>query len=207
MEKFKSVKSKAVAMLAPDVDTDIIAPLESLTTDKSVADVAFTALRYINGDNEKREPNPKFWLNKPENAGAKIILTGENFGCGSSREMAAESFKVLGFRCLVGSSFGDIFYDNCFQQGLLVITFPVKTIERLAAQISTGEFQIDLNRNEFKTPDGETLTFAIDSWRRESLLKGLDSLDYSLTFRDKIKEFQRVDKVMRPWVYRIPVSK
>jgi len=89
----------------------------------------------------------------------------------------------------------------------LVITFPVKTIERLAAQISTGEFQIDLNRNEFKTPDGETLTFAIDSWRRESLLKGLDSLDYSLTFRDKIKEFQRVDKVMRPWVYRIPVSK
>jgi len=203
MDKFSRVNSKAVAMLAPDIDTDIIAPLESLTTDKSVAEVAFTALRYIDGDNVQRKPNPDFWLNQPENQGAKIILTGENFGCGSSREMAAQSFKDLGFRCLIGSSFGDIFYDNCFQQGLLVIMLPVDTIHRLAQQVNAGPFQIDLNLEHLVTPQGEVIPFEIDSWRRESLLNGLDSIELSLTYRDKIKDFQRLDKIQRPWVYDV----
>jgi len=205
MDKFESINSKAVAMLDPDIDTDIIAPLESLTTDKSVADVAFTALRYIDGDNELRKPNPDFWLNKAENQGAEIILTGENFGCGSSREMAAQSFKDLGFRCLIGSSFGDIFYDNCFQQGLLVIILSVDTIERLAAQIKLGTFQIDLNLKQLVTPKGDVISFDVDSWRRESLLKGLDSIELSLTHRNKIKDFQRLDKIQRPWVYHVQV--
>jgi len=206
MDKFSRVNSKAVAMLAPDIDTDIIAPLESLTTDKSVAEVAFTALRYIDGDNVQRNPNPDFWLNQPENQGAKIILTGENFGCGSSREMAAQSFKDLGFRCLIGSSFGDIFYDNCFQQGLLVIMLPVDTIHRLAQQVNAGTFQIDLNLEHFVTPKGEIIPFKIDSWRRESLLNGLDSIELSLTYRDKIKNFQRLDKIQRPWVYDVQAT-
>jgi len=201
MKKFDTVISKAVAMLEPDIDTDIIAPLESLTTDKSIADVAFAALRYIDGDTDKRQLNPDFFLNQPTNKGAKIILTGENFGCGSSRELAAESFKDLGFRCLIGSSFGDIFYDNCFQQGLLICTLPVQTVEQIATQIDEGDFQVDLNLKQIKTPYGDILPFAIDAWRRESLLKGLDSIELGLTYRDKIKEFQRKDKVLRPWVY------
>jgi len=206
MDNFERVNSKAVAMLAPDIDTDIIAPLESLTTDKSVADVAFTALRYIDGDNVQRQPNPDFWLNQPENQGVKIILTGENFGCGSSREMAAQSFKDLGFRCLIGSSFGDIFYDNCFQQGLLVIILPIETINRLAAQVKVGTFQIDLNLKQLVSPQGDIISFEIDSWRRESLLKGLDSIELSLTHRDKIKDFQRLDKIQRPWVYHVQAT-
>jgi len=206
MNKFSSINSKAVAMLAPDIDTDIIAPLESLTTDKSVAEVAFTALRYIDGDNVLGKPNPDFWLNQPENQGAQIILTGENFGCGSSREMAAQSFKDLGFRCLIGSSFGDIFYDNCFQQGLLVITLPVDTINRLSEQIKEGTFQIDLNLKQLKAPRGDVIPFEVDSWRRESLLHGLDSIELSLDYRDKIKDFQSLDRKERPWVYDVQAT-
>jgi len=206
VDKFLTVTSKAVAMLAPDIDTDIIAPLDSLTTNKSVADVAFTALRYINGDSEQRIPNPDFWLNQPANDGAKIMLTGENFGCGSSRETAAQSFKDLGFRCLIGSSFGDIFFDNCFQQGLLVCILPVETIEHLAMQIGAGDFHIDLKLKQIKTPAGNLVPFEIDSWRRESLLKGLDPIELGLTYRDKIKKFQRQDKIQRPWVYNSQAS-
>jgi len=180
--------------------------LESLTTDKSVAEVAFTALRYIDGDNVRGKPNPDFWLNQPENKGAQIILTGENFGCGSSREMAAQSFKDLGFRCLIGSSFGDIFYDNCFQQGLLVITLPVDTINRLAEQIKEGTFQIDLNLKQLKAPRGDVIPFEVDSWRRESLLNGLDSVELSLAYRDKIKNFQSLDRKERPWVYDVQAT-
>jgi len=202
MEKFPTIRSNAVAMLAPDIDTDIIAPLESLTTDKSIADVAFSALRYIDGDSDRRELNRDFWFNQPAKRGSKVMLTGENFGCGSSREMAAQSFKDLGIRCLIGSSFGDIFFDNCFQQGLLLIALPVSTIEHLASQLDDGEFEIDLSLKQITTPAGEIVEFEIDSWRRDSLLKGLDSIDLSLTYRQKIKEFQRLDNIQRPWVYK-----
>jgi len=130
------------------------------------------------------------------------MLTGENFGCGSSREMAAQSCKDLGIRCLIGSSFGDIFFDNCFQQGLLLIALPVSTIEHLASQLDDGEFEIDLSLKQIKTPAGEIVDFEIDSWRRDSLLKGLDSIDLSLTYQQKIKEFQRLDNIQRPWVYK-----
>jgi len=189
-------------MLMPNIDTDIIAPLESLTTDKSIADVAFSALRYIDGDNDRRQMNPDFWYNQPANRDAEIMLTGENFGCGSSREMAAQSLKDMGIRCLLGSSFGDIFFDNCFQQGLLLVSLPVATIEHLAGQIEHGDFEIDLTRQHIVIPSGEAVVFEIDSWRRNRLLLGLDSIDLSLTHQDKIKEFQRLDKVERPWVYK-----
>jgi len=202
MEKFQTIRSKAVAMLAQDIDTDIIAPLESLTTDKSIADVAFSALRYIDGDSDRRKLNHEFWYNQPVNRGSKIMLTGENFGCGSSREMAALSCKDLGIRCLIGSSFGDIFFDNCFQQGLLLVVLPVSTVEHLATQLNQGEFEIDLSLKQIKTPIGEIILFEIDSWRQDSLLKGLDSIDLSLTYQQKIKEFQRLDSIERPWVYK-----
>lgn len=202
MRKFDTITSKAVAMLEPDVDTDIIAPLESLTTDKSIADVAFAALRYIDGDTDRRIPNPDFFLNQPANDGAKIMLTGENYGCGSSREMAAQSFKDLGFRCLIGSSFGDIFYDNCFQQDVLAIVLPKDKVEQIAAQIYDGEITVDLVSQKITLPDGAFVAFEVDEWRRESLLKGLDMITLSLTKRDKIKAFQRQDKAKRPWVYQ-----
>jgi len=206
MDKFDIVASKAVPMLMPDLDTDIIAPLDSLTTDKSVADVAFAALRYIDGDSDRRELNPDFCLNQPSNQGAQIILAGENFGCGSSREMAAQSFKDLGFRCLIGSSFADIFFDNCFQQGLLLVTLPVDTVERLATQVDQGDFEVDLNQNQVTSPSGEVFAFEINSWRRECLLQGLDSVELSLLRQDKIKEFQKRDQQQRPWVYRTQAS-
>jgi len=201
VKKFDTVISKAVPLLMPDVDTDIISPLDSLTTDKSVLDVAFAALRYIDGDSDRRELNPDFVLNQPKYQGAQIMLTGENFGCGSSRETAAYSFRDLGFRCLVGSSYSDIFFDNCFQQGLLLVVLPVNTIEHLASQVDDGDFEIDL------TPKGEIISFEIDAWRRDCLLQGLDSIDLTLTRQDKIKEFQSLDQAERPWVYRVLTSK
>lgn len=206
MKKFDTVISKAVPLLMPDVDTDIISPLDSLTTDKSVADVAFAALRYIDGDSDRRELNPDFVLNQPQYQGAQIMLTGENFGCGSSRETAAYSFRDLGFCCLIGSSYSDIFFDNCFQQGLLLVVLPVSTIEHLASQVNDGDFEIDLNLNQIKTPKGELVSFEIDAWRRDCLLQGLDSIDLTLTRRDKIEEFQRLDQTERPWVYRALAS-
>jgi len=180
MRKFDTITSKAVAMLEPDVDTDIIAPLESLTTDKSIADVAFAALRYIDGDTDRRIPNPDFFLNQPANDGAKI----------------------MGFRCLIGSSFGDIFYDNCFQQDVLAIVLPKDKVEQIAAQIYDGEITVDLVSQKITLPDGAFVAFEVDEWRRESLLKGLDMITLSLTKRDKIKAFQRQDKAKRPWVYQ-----
>jgi len=207
VKKFDTVISKAVPLLMPDVDTDIISPLDSLTTDKSVLDVAFAALRYIDGDSDRRELNPDFVLNQPKYQGAQIMLTGENFGCGSSRETAAYSFRDLGFRCLVGSSFSDIFFDNCFQQGLLLVVLPVSTVENLASQVDDGDFEIDLNLNQIKSPKGEIIPFEIDAWRRDCLLQGLDSIDLTLTRQGKIKEFQRLDQTERPWVYRAQASK
>jgi len=146
VKQFNSLISKAVPLLMPDVDTDIISPLDSLTTDKSVADVAFAALRYIDGDSDRRELNPDFVLNQPMYQDAQIMLTGENFGCGSSRETAAYSFRDLGFRCLIGSSYSDIFFDNCFQQGLLLVVLRVSTIEHLASQVNDG-FKFKSNQN------------------------------------------------------------
>jgi len=204
--QFTTVSNKAVAMLPPDIDTDIIAPLDSLTTEKSVADVAFTALRYIDGDSKTKIPNPDFWLNQPANKSAKIMLTGENFGCGSSRVTAAQSFKDLGFRCLIGSSFGDIFFDNCFQHGLLVCILPVKIVEHLATQIGAGDFHINLKLEHIKTPTGNFVPFKVDSWRRKSLLKGLEPIKLGLPYRDKIKKLQHQDKIQRLWVYNSEVS-
>jgi len=105
VKKFETLNSKAVAMMMANIDTDIIAPLESLTTDKTVAECAFAALRYVDGDTDRKELVPDFSLNLPINAGAEVLLTGENFGCGSSRETAAQALADLGFRCVIGSSF------------------------------------------------------------------------------------------------------
>lgn len=201
MRKFDTLVSKAVAMLTPDIDTDVIAPLDSLTSNKSVAQCAFSALRYIDGDMDRCEPNPEFCLNQSINKGAQILLAGENFGCGSSRETAAQSLVDLGFRCVIGSSFGGIFFENCFKQGLLLIELPTRTVEQLADLVSAGEFTVNLKTEVIETPTRERIGFSVNSWRRRSFLEGLDSIDLSLTLIDQIEEFTRRDKAKRPWVY------
>jgi len=202
VNKFETLNSNAVAMMMANIDTDIIAPLESLTTDKTVAECAFAALRYIDGDTDRQEPNPDFCLNLPINRGAKILFTGENFGCGSSRETAAQALVDLGFRCIIGSSFGDIFFENCFQQGLLAIPLPETTVEKLAQQVGDGAFQVNLIAEEITTPSGETLPFSVNPWRRECLLDGIDAIDASLRRRTKIDDFEKTDRIQRPWVHQ-----
>jgi len=174
VRKFDTLVSKAVAMLTPDIDTDVIAPLDSLTSNKSVAQCAFSALRYIDGDMDRCEPNPEFCLNQSINKGAQILLAG---------------------------GFGGIFFENCFKQGLLLIELPTRTVEQLADLVSAGEFTVNLKTEVIETPTRERIGFSVNSWRRRSFLEGLDSIDLSLTLIDQIEEFTRRDKAKRPWVY------
>jgi len=165
-------------MLTPDIDTDVIAPLDSLTSNKSVAQCAFSALRYIDGDLDRCEPNPEFCLNQDINEGAQILL----------------------------SSFGGIFFENCFKQGLLLIELPTRTVEQLAQLVTAGEFTVSLKAEVIETPTRERIGFNVNSWRRRSLLEGLDAIDLSLTLIDQIEEFTRRDKTKRPWVYSAGAS-
>jgi len=196
VKKFATLNSNAVAMMMANIDTDIIAPLESL------AECAFAAIRYVDGDTDRKELEPDFCLNLAVNQGAEILFTGENFGCGSSRETAAQALVDLGFRCIIGSSFGDIFFENCFQQGLLAIPLPAATVERLAQQVGDGAFNVNLIDEKIITPAEETVPFAVNPWRRECLIDGIDAIDASLRRRQKIDEFERIDRIRRPWVHQ-----
>ena len=169
MEKFEIVRSNAVPWLMPNVDTDIITPMKRILKNYDrLQDFAFEPYRFVDGDGDKGELNPDFPLNKPEYAGAKIMITGENFGSGSSRETAPEAIAKLGIRCLIGTSFGGIFFKNCFQQGILPIVFPEEVVGELAALDPSEEVVVDLH-DQTVSFRGKTLPFDVEPIRRESL--------------------------------------
>ncbi len=141
-------------------------------------------------------------LNDRAFADARILLTGENFGCGSSRETAPSALYELGFRVLIGSSFGDIFANNCFQRGLLVIVLELDTVAALAAEARQGHFQVDLESQRITSPRGMVVSFDVNPLRRDQLLSGLDDVGMTLRLSDEISGFQAADRQRRPWVYR-----
>ena len=210
MEKFSTVTSKAAPLMRANIDTDIITPMRRLVaySGKEMAAYAFEPLRFIRGDGDLGEPNPEFILNQPAFQDATILITGENFGCGSSRETAVKVLVDLGYRCLIGSSFGDIFYNNCFQNGILPIILPLEQVEALAAESletagSDGEVTVDLTTCTITSPLGQTLSFEINGLRRTALLEGLDSIGVTMTREAEIAAFQARDREARPWVYHL----
>jgi len=191
MEKFTVLEGVAAPMRNVNIDTDAIIPKNYLKTIKrtGLGKGLFAELRY----NDDGTDNPDFVLNKPAYRGAKIIVAGDNFGCGSSREHAPWALLDFGIRCVISTSFADIFYNNCFKNGVLPIKVSPEDLEKLfedADRGSNATLTIDLERQEIRGPDGGTLKFDIDPFRRHCLLNGLDDIGLTLEKQDAIDRFE-----------------
>ncbi len=196
MEPFTNVRGPAAPLLLPDVNTDLISPAHGGRGSMSAN--AFAPLRYLPDGRD----NPEFVLNQELFNAAPILLAGPNFGCGSSRESAVWSLLALGIRCVIAESFGDIFFGNCFQNGVLPIVLSAAEIGDLAGEAASGDtVEVDLQTCLITTPTGRTIAFAVNPTRRTQLLQALDDLDLGMQRRPAIGAFQRADRERRPWVY------
>jgi 3-isopropylmalate/(R)-2-methylmalate dehydratase small subunit len=191
------ITGPAAPFLDANIDTDVIIRIERLTGGADLGRFAFEALRYL----PDGSPNPDCVFNDRRFAKAPILLAGRNFGCGSSREGAVTALIAMGLRCIIAPSFGDIFFANCFRNGLLPIVLPEDTVKRLAAESGTGDFFVDLEAQLVRAPSGQTISFPIDALRREGLLEGLDEIGLTLKDGNEIAAWQTVDRVNRPWVW------
>ena len=201
---FNTLMAIAAPIMRANIDTDVIIRIERLVGNSirgTLGKWAFGALRYRPDGSE----NPDFILNREPYRSAEILITGPNFGCGSSREGAVWSLQEMGIRAVIGSSFGDIFFANCFQNGILPIIVDKQTAENLAAEIEAtqgaGKVSIDLEAQTIMTPEGKTLRFDIDPRRREGLLHGLDEVMLTLQRDHEIRAFQEADRAARPWIH------
>jgi 3-isopropylmalate/(R)-2-methylmalate dehydratase small subunit len=206
MEKFTTLTSLAAPLLRENIDTDIVIPISRMvgnSTRGSLGQWCFSALRYQPDGSE----NPEFILNRAPYRDAQILITGANFGCGSSREAAVWALKEMGVRCLIGSSFGDIFFNNCFQNGVLPIVLDRATVESLAREVEAsqgaGRISVDLNDLTVTAPSGTYHAFAVEPKRRQALLEGLDEIAITLQRAAEIAAFQAEDRRRRPWVYSL----
>jgi 3-isopropylmalate/(R)-2-methylmalate dehydratase small subunit len=203
MEKFKVLKAVAVSLPLVNVDTDMIIPARFLKTIKrtGLGKSAFYAMRY----DESGAERPDFVLNQEPYRQAKILIAGDNFGCGSSREHAPWSLADFGLRCIIAPSFADIFYGNSFKNGILCITLPQADVDKLAAKASSGNtaagaFTVDLEDLTITAPDGSVTSFSLDGTKRTNLLEGLDDIDLTLQKFDKIASFEEKQRGEQPWL-------
>ncbi|WP_346831775.1 3-isopropylmalate dehydratase small subunit [Pseudomonas abietaniphila] len=201
MEPFIQVSGKAAPMLAANIDTDVIMPKQFLKgIDRAGLDRGlFFDLRFL----PSGEPNPDFILNQPGWQGAKFLVTGPNFGCGSSREHAVWGLKQMGIKALIGSSFAGIFYDNCQRNGVLTIVLEeaqVQLLGKLISQAATAQIEVDLQAQEIRLQDGRVLPFKIDELRKDALLLGLDAIGSTLQKREQILAFQQKHLAENPWL-------
>ena len=199
MEPFTVVRGAAAPMLLPDVDTDVISPAHGGRGD--VAANAFAPVRYLPDGRD----DPTFVLNQQPFHGAPILLAGPNFGCGSSRESAVWSLLAIGIRCVIAPSFGDIFFGNCFPNGVLPIVLGRAVVDQLAVESAHGDpMVVDLAATVVTSPGGTRIPFAVNPTRRSQLLEGLDDLALGLRRLDDVLAFQAADRRRRPWVYELP---
>ena len=204
MEAFTTLSGPAAPLMLANVDTDVIIRVEPMTRHprEALGPFAFEALRYRPDGSE----DPEFILNQPAFRGAPILLAGSNFGCGSSREPAVWALMGMGVRCVIAPSFGDIFFGNCFQNGVLPIVLDEHSIEELATTARTGAAMIvDLLQRQLSIGDAAPLAFQVDELRRESLLAGLDAIGLTLQDTPAIAAWQDVDRTRRPWIWNYPV--
>ena len=200
MEKFKVVEGVAAPLRAINVDTDAIIPKQYLKTIKrtGLGKGLFSEKRYRDDGTE----NPDFVLNKPAWREAKILVAGDNFGCGSSREHAPWALKDFGITCVISTSFGDIFYNNCFKNGLLPVKVNPQDLDKLfddAERGANARLTVDLEKQEIRGPDGGVVHFEIDPHRKHVLLEGLDDIGLTLVKEDKIASFEEKAAAARPW--------
>lgn len=204
MEPFISVKGPAAPLMLDNVDTDVIIRIERLTSvaPEGLGAYALEALRLRPDGSE----DPSCVLNHPQFRQAPILLVGRNFGCGSSREGAVWALRALGVRCIIAESFGDIFHNNCFPNGMLPLALPRQAVQAIAAHAMTGaEIQVDLEAGLITLPDGGQQPFAMDPMRREGLLTGVDEVTRTLRRRRAIDEWQMRDRHAQPWLWE-PLS-
>ncbi|MEO0963149.1 MAG: 3-isopropylmalate dehydratase small subunit [Pseudomonadota bacterium] len=201
MDKFDKLTGVAAPMPITNVDTDMIIPKQFLKTIKrtGLGVNLFDEMRYKDDGSEVED----FVLNKPAYRDAKILVAGDNFGCGSSREHAPWALMDFGIRCIISTSFADIFYNNCFQNGILPIVLPKAEVDKLMDDAERGAnavVSIDLEAQEIKGPDGGTIKFEIDAFRKHCMLNGLDAIGLTMQQADAIDGFEGKDKAARSWV-------
>jgi 3-isopropylmalate/(R)-2-methylmalate dehydratase small subunit len=201
MEKFTSLSGVAAPLEITNVDTDMIIPKQYLKTIKRTGLGAglFFEMRYMDDGSE----NPDFVLNKPAYRNAKILVARDNFGCGSSREHAPWALLDFGIRCVISTSFADIFYNNCFKNGILPITVSPEVLAKLMDDASRGSnatLSIDLEPQEIRGPDGGVVRFEIDPFRKHCLLNGLDDIGLTLEKADRIDAFETKAGAERSWL-------
>ena len=201
MENFTTLTGVPAPLPMINVDTDMIIPKQFLKTIKrtGLGKNLFHEMRYDENGNE----NPEFVLNKAAYRRASILIAGDNFGCGSSREHAPWALLDFGIRCIVAPSFADIFYNNCFKNGILPIRLPQDDIDKLLDDASRGSnatLTIDLENQTITGPDGGEITFDIDSFRKKCLLEGLDDIGLTMARADKIAAYEERAQTARPWL-------
>lgn len=211
MQKFTLLNGLVVPLDRANVDTDAIIPKQFLKSIKrsGFGPNAFDEWRYLDHgepgmDNSKRPLNPDFVLNQPRYQGAQILLARENFGCGSSREHAPWALEDQGFRVIIAPSFADIFFNNCFKNGVLPIRLAADKVDALfkAVEANVGyKLIVDLDQQAIKTPDGTVYSFDVDAFRKHCLLNGLDDIGLTMQHVDDIKSYELRRKNSEPWLF------
>ncbi len=202
MEPFVKHTGKVALLSRKNEDTEQIIPNQFLTKiEKPVfGDHLSNDWRYKFDGSE----NPDFELNLPKHRNSSILVAGDNFGCGSSREHAPWALLDYGFKTIISTSFADIFYNNCFKNGILLIKVKQEDLENLISEIESSEeieFKIDLENQTVSTPGGQVIRFDLDDFKRESLLQGLDQISWSLKHIDKIDAFEQKQRNVQPWLW------
>jgi 3-isopropylmalate/(R)-2-methylmalate dehydratase small subunit len=201
MNKFTTLTGVAAPLAMINVDTDMIIPKQFLKTIKrsGLGKNLFDEMRYTPDGGEVAD----FVLNRPAYRNAQVLIAGANFGCGSSREHAPWAIADFGIRCVIAPSFADIFFNNCFKNGILPIVLPQADVDRLMQAAENGAnatFTVDLEKQEITAPDGSKTGFAVDSFRKHCLLNGLDDIGLTLQKGAKIESFEAARKQSQPWL-------
>jgi 3-isopropylmalate/(R)-2-methylmalate dehydratase small subunit len=204
MKRFTRLTSIAAPLMRANIDTDIVIRIERMVGNSirgGLGKWCFAALRYMPDGSE----NPDFILNRAPYRDAEILVTGPNFGCGSSREPAVWALQEMGIKAIVGSGFGDIFYNNCFQNGVLPVVLDPEIVQAIAGEVEetqgTGRLTVDLDACEVTAPSGRRHAFTVEPRRRSALLDGLDEIVATLRRDGEIRAFQERDRGRRPWIW------
>ena len=211
MEKFTTMTGLVAPMDRSNVDTDAIIPKQFLKSIKrsGFGPNLFDEWRYLDHgepgmDNSKRSLNPDFVLNQSRYQGARILLARENFGCGSSREHAPWALLDYGFRAIIAPSYADIFFNNCFKNGIVPIVLDAKIVDELFQAVASSEgyqLTVDLEAQTITTPEGESINFDVEEFRKHCLLNGLDDIGLTLQHVDEIKAYEKRRSIEAPWLF------
>jgi 3-isopropylmalate/(R)-2-methylmalate dehydratase small subunit len=211
MQAFTQLNGLVVPLDRANVDTDAIIPKQFLKSIKrsGFGPNAFDEWRYLDHgepgmDNSKRKVNPDFVLNQARYQGGSVLLARENFGCGSSREHAPWALEDYGFRVIIAPSFADIFFNNCFKNGMLPIVLSADDVDALFKETEAAEgykLNIDLSAQTISTPSGKSYPFDMDAFRKHCLLNGLDDIGLTMQHQDAIKAFEKKHQVAQPWLF------